>query len=171
VPDESLLRRAVLPLGRLLDFRGRSRRADFWPYMGLLAGLYVLGFAIVMSGALSLARSSGIAPLFALVGILILLAFAAGVRRLHDVGWSGGWMAAYVLMGVSFIAFALSARYSLTHADAGAAPLSLIDIGPVLMPLSLAMNALFLLVFVLCLQDGMAGPNRYGPDPKGRSAP
>ena len=26
-------------------------------------------------------------------------------------------------------------------------------------------------VFVLCLMDGTAGPNRYGPDPKGRSAP
>jgi len=171
VASESLVRRALSPLGRLLDFGGRSRRADFWPFMVLLVALYLVGFAGAASGALRFIHPSPVLPLFALVGILVLLAFAAVVRRLHDVGWSGRWMAAYVLVTVAFIAFFIWWRLGIAQAPGGEPPVRLMRIMPLMMIVTAATNGLGLLVFVLCLLEGTAGPNRYGADPKGRSAP
>jgi uncharacterized membrane protein YhaH (DUF805 family) len=101
VPEAGLLGRMTAPPSDGAGLGGRMRRADSWPYMLLVAGIY------------------GVVLMCGLTAALILLAFAAAVRRLHDVGWSGRWM------------------------------------GP----------------YVLCLLDGIAGPNRCGPDPKGRNTP
>jgi uncharacterized membrane protein YhaH (DUF805 family) len=44
--EPSLARRILGPLGRLLDFQGRSPPADFWPYVLLLAGIYVVSLVL-----------------------------------------------------------------------------------------------------------------------------
>lgn len=170
MPGASLSRRALAPLAHLLDFAGRTRRAHFWPYMGLLFVVYVVGF-ILATALFSAGMGSIIAPMYLLTAILILLAFAAAVRRLHDVGWSGWWMGAYIGMAIAFIAFFFVWRYGLTR-DAGGPPaMDLLRFMPFMLFFSLAMNCAGLLVFILCVLDGAPGPNRYGPDPKGRSAP
>jgi uncharacterized membrane protein YhaH (DUF805 family) len=109
--------------------------------------------------------------MYGLTIVLVLLAFAAVVRRLHDVGWSGRWMAAYLLMMLAFIAFFFYWRYGLIHDPDGRENVSLFRLMPLLMLFSLAMNGIGLLVFILCLLPGTAGPNRYGADPKGGNAP
>jgi uncharacterized membrane protein YhaH (DUF805 family) len=159
VDGRSFPQRAFAPLGRLLDFGGRSPRAEFWPYMGLLLALYVAGFALVAAFDLRMTY------VFGLVGALVLLAFAAVVRRLHDVGWRGWWMGAYVLYVVGWMILVFYSRYRALHGEEGLA----LRFAPVLMPLALVQTLLAILVFVLCTLDGTPGPNRYGPDPKGRA--
>ena len=112
--EPGLARRAFAPLGRLLEFEGRSAPADFWPYMLLLVAIYVVGFAL-MFAHVAYGIGSPVASMFALVAALIILAFAAVVRRLHDVGWSGRWMVAYVLMALCVVSFILYQRNQLTH--------------------------------------------------------
>jgi uncharacterized membrane protein YhaH (DUF805 family) len=167
--EAPLPRRIVAPLGRLLDFGGRTRRADYWPYMLALMGLW-LADLIVEIVLIPNRFGSPVVHGYALIAILVLLAFAATVRRLHDVGWSGRWMAAYVAMMLGFITFALYWRYGILHRPYGQQNIPLVRLMPLLMALGLAMDGLGLLVFILSLLDGTPGPNRYGPDPKGRSA-
>jgi uncharacterized membrane protein YhaH (DUF805 family) len=161
--------RIFAPLGRLLDFNGRSAPGDFWPYMLLLAAIYFAGFIFLIS----FIPYGVVAPVEAaafLVLLVILLAFAAVVRRLHDVGWSGRWMAAYVMLNLAFFAFLLNERYQLSH--------GLYDPGdprfgfyPVMALLALVGNCIALVVFIVCLLPSSAGLNKYGPDPKAGSAP
>jgi len=169
MPEASPLRRTIGPLGRILEFGGRTRRADYWPYMVLLSGIYVVGGNLV---ALAFWRGIGspVTGMYLVTAMLALLAFAATVRRLHEVGWSGRWMAAYLLMMLAFITFFLCWRYGLAHDSHGGQPGLLFRITPLMMAFTLVMNGIGLLILVLCLLDGNAGPNRLGPDPKGRSA-
>ena len=168
--EASPVARTIGPLGHILDFRGRARRADFWPYMLLLAAIYFAGCVLVFA-LLPFAVGSPIAWMYALTAVLVLLAFSATVRRLHDVGWSGWWMAPYVAITLAFIAFFLWWRLGLAQAPGEEPPVRLMQIMPFFMIASAAANGAAILVFVVCLLDGAAGPNRYGADPTGRSAP
>jgi uncharacterized membrane protein YhaH (DUF805 family) len=167
--EPGLARRAFAPLGRLLEFEGRSAPADFWPYMLLLVAIYVVGFAL-MFAHVAYGIGSPVASMFALVAALILLAFAAVVRRLHDVGWSGRWMVAYVLMALCVVSFILYQRNQLTHGLYDPGNDTLFRVFPVLAIFMLVMNGIALTLFVVCLLPGSAGSNKYGPDPKGGSA-
>lgn len=167
--EAPLPRRIVAPLGRLLDFGGRTRRADYWPFALTLLSLWFADL-IVEIVAIPFRFGSPIAHGYALIALFVLLAFAATVRRLHDVGWSGRWMAAYCALILGFIATFFYWRYGVVHHPYGQPNPALLPLMPLLMIISLAMNGLGLLVFILSLLDGTAGPNRYGPDPKGRSA-
>ena len=125
------------PLRRYAEFRGRSRRKEYWMWvLFVIVALFLLMYA---DAALGLGgRASGYAEggsigfnmtgglltgLFALA--VLIPGLAVGVRRLHDVGKSG-WM--LLLAVIPFVNFYL----------------------------------LYLLV-----QPGDPGPNAYGPDPKG----
>jgi|SRR5687768_6838715 len=155
------------PFGSLARFSGRTRRADFWPYILLLVAIYLVA-CVVAIGLPPRIVGSFIAPIYATASILILFAFAATVRRLHDVGWSGRWMAAYVVMAIAFIAFFFYWRYGVARRPYGEPGISLFPYMPLMMLFSLVMNGTGLLVFILSTLDGTPGPNRFGPDPKGR---
>jgi uncharacterized membrane protein YhaH (DUF805 family) len=158
------------PLSRLTDFSGRATRVQFWPYMLLLLVIYFVGLVLTM-GFMLRAMGSPVAYLYGITLICILLAFAAVVRRLHDVGWSGGWMGAYVVMTMAFIAFFFWWRYGVVLRANGAQPVSLSRYMPFMMLFSLALNGIAFLVLIVSTFDGTPGPNRYGPDPKGRKGP
>jgi uncharacterized membrane protein YhaH (DUF805 family) len=168
--ESSPARRIMGPLGRLLDFSGRSAPGDFWPYMLLLVAIYVIGFALVFT-LQSHDIGSPVADIFVLIPTLILLAFAAVVRRLHDVGWSGRWMAAYVILALAFFAFLFYQRYQLSHGLYDPSDDALFRFFPIMALLALVTNCIALTVFIVCLLPGTAGPNKYGPDPKGGSTP
>ena len=156
--------RLFAPLTRLLDFRGRTRRAEFWPYILLLVTIYLLGWVFLFAGGMRGGPFGGVMVLFLLVGLLALLAFAAAVRRVHDVGWSGWWVGAYVLLTLLFITFAFYSRARALAGDQG----MMLDYFPLVAALGLFQNGLGLLLLVLCVLDGTPGPNRFGQDPKGR---
>jgi uncharacterized membrane protein YhaH (DUF805 family) len=169
------------PFGQLFDFGGRTRRRDHWPYMVLLVGLWLGGFYALL--ALTHPNASFAAYMIAVVEfpppmkmpfldglylLLTLLAFAAVTRRLHDVGISGSWMAAYLSLEASYIALVyLGLDMTLWYPDPSTRPPHIpIVIFTLAMALPLFMRVWFLLLAAFCLLPGTAGPNLYGPDPR-----
>lgn len=158
---------ALLPLKRYAQFSGRSRRKEFWLWV-----LFVLIVSIILSivdkalglgGATSVGadplapgttgfnygaavRGGLLANLFALAVLVPNLAVA--VRRLHDTDRTGWWLV--VPLGLLLLGTALTF----------AAP----PVGAILLLLG-GIAAIALLVFYIL--PGTAGPNRFGPDPKG----
>ena len=149
------------PLKRYADFRGRSRRKEYWRFVLFLIILYLmvavmLGLSIVaaLSGGVSAGGLGGGAMIVALLFGLFLLAIlipslAVGVRRLHDIDRTGWWIA---------VPTALSLLSYLPLATGLVLTLSLLSL----------VASITLLVFA-CL-EGTRGPNRFGPDPKDPAA-
>ena len=129
----------ILPLKRYFDFKGRSRRKEYW----MFALFIVIGEIITMvldsmlglggttssssefgDGGMSASASAtgGILTMIFVLAIIIP-GIAVGVRRLHDQDKSGWWL---------------------------------------LVPIAGPIMAMFI--------GGTAGPNRFGPDPKGGAA-
>jgi uncharacterized membrane protein YhaH (DUF805 family) len=151
------------PLGKLATFSGRSDRMAFWPYMVLLALLYLCGMAATFGGV---AAFHVILPaMFILAGLLVVLAYAAVVRRMHDVGWSGWWMTAYVVLVWIFIGSAFAFRASAEAGNAGA--MLIVGLSTIF---NLAQSGLALLIFVVCC-FGSSGPNRFGAVPIDKVVP
>lgn len=140
----------ILPLKRYADFRGRSRRKEFWLFMLFysvvtiaLFTFFIAGLAWTDIGRDATTQLSNIGGPFLLGGAIFLIWYlatlipmlAVTVRRLHDRGLSGWWYGGLLI--------------------AGFVPLVNLLILP---------GYLALLIF-LCL-DGEKGANKWGPDPK-----
>jgi uncharacterized membrane protein YhaH (DUF805 family) len=90
---------------KCLDFRGRSRRAEFW--------YFVLCNVIVSLVLQAIDRALGLYQDDKKTGVLqglydfaiILPNLAVGVRRLHDIGKSGWWYAINLVPCLGWIAF------------------------------------------------------------------
>lgn len=140
----------IMPFKRYADFKGRSRRMEFWMFallnsivwlvlvmmqMGSTAGLAELAAAddgnpLAIYGVLF---SGTFGILLALWGLVTIIpSVAVTVRRLHDRDMSGWWYLG-VIIG------------------------SLIPLINILVSLG------FLILMFL---PGTPGPNRFGPDPK-----
>lgn len=145
----------ILPFKRYAEFKGRSRRMEFWMFqlLNVIIALVLAGpFFFAFMGA-SVAASdpsnfgaeidplAGVGTLgmvgVSLYGLYVLAAFvpsiAVTVRRLHDRDMSGWWYLGFIIF--SFI--------------------------PIV---GLIASIAFL---VLMLLPGTPGPNQFGPDPKG----
>lgn len=159
----------VLPFRRYADFRGRSRRKEYWLFI-----LFVtLFYFVVVTAAMTLGlfgSQAGVQPnpvafissmgVMAIVLVLFWLltlipSIAVSVRRLHDTGRSGWWLLAYV------VPYVLSTVLSIAAATSNSSGLAVAG-----MILSLAgfVAAIVLLVFMVL--PGTRGMNRYGADPK-----
>lgn len=87
-----------LALRRLLSFRGRSQRKEYWSFC-LFGGLMLL-LLPVMSTILELfcfvfsvtLPTDGFHYFSVIVGVGILLTYPLLARRLHDIGLSGWWV-------------------------------------------------------------------------------
>lgn len=137
----------LMPYRRYADFKGRSRRKEYWMFALLMFIVYAVLAGLMLAGGLTnfiavgdTGASPSFGPLFwlgaVLFGIFALVSFipaiAVTVRRLHDRDLSGWWYLGVII--------------------GGAIPL----VGPLI--------SIGFLVF-MCLQ-GTPGPNRFGPDPK-----
>lgn len=146
-------------LNRLTDFKGRSRRSEFWWFLlAYCIAVWVISF--VLGLFLPLVAS-------AVIGVLLqFLAFGVTVRRLHDTGKSGWWVVA------GWIAGAMTSVYSAQMQASG-----LLDSGdpealiaaatsPMLWVPMLVSAVTTIVVFVFCLLDSNPGSNKYGESPK-----
>ena len=159
-----------------------------WQVFKLLVGCAFMVVFLVMFGAAFasfgaskdpsqlIATGAGILLIW-LVYLIFALAiiipdFAVAVRRLHDTNRSGWWILAPI--GTYFIGLIIAAVTAGT--GAGMQPGDQVGtglmatggiIGLVAMLVTLVL-VLTLLVFMFL--EGTPGPNRYGPDPKGRDA-
>ena len=80
------------------DFEGRARRQEYWMFalINAIISLTLFGLAVVFLGALNNDTGATLAMLFyAMYGLyslfILIPGIAVTVRRLHDIGKSGGW--------------------------------------------------------------------------------
>lgn len=140
---------AILPFKRYADFKGRSRRMEFWMFslLNILVLSVLMGVALAVGGgveALAGAEPGDPSAMLGVLtggfGILVLLwwlativpSIAVTVRRLHDRDMSGWWYLGFIVLSmIPFIGILVSLGF-----------------------------------LVLMFLEGTRGPNRFGPDPK-----
>ncbi|MEA3030770.1 MAG: hypothetical protein QOJ53_2077 [Sphingomonadales bacterium] len=172
------------PLKRYAEFSGRSRRMEFWMWLlfqfliGCVFVILVLGLggSALMSGdPRQLIAMGGVILILYLLYVLLMLAFfvpslAVTIRRLHDSDRSGWWVMLY--WGPYLLIILSSIAFGGTMGSAGGNPT---DSGMMaggalggVAALAWLVGCLVLVIFLFF--DGTPGPNKYGPDPKGRDA-
>lgn len=145
---------------RIWDFKGRSRRSEFWWCMllVLIANFLISQFLVFL-------------PLVSVVVSIVIMFFglAVTVRRLHDTGKSGWWV---------LISYALHTGYSyyvitsplITQLLVSSNMNKVIEknMGELMMfsGLSFSTAIVALLVIIFCLLDSTPSPNQYGESPK-----
>lgn len=146
-------------LGRLTDFKGRTRRSEFW-WTILAYYIFVLIVNLILGVVLPYTATTIIDI------ILKFLIFGVTVRRLHDTGRSGWWV------GVSWIVSIISSIYVMANSDI----LMSVNINPeeimefASAPATIGITAintiLNIIVIIFCLLDSKAETNKYGKSPK-----
>ena len=149
-------------------FNGRINRKPYW--LGALtliligaAGVLGASFVTALSkeGTLPLPAEIGAGLLIAVVGLVLFGLLTLSVKRLHDRGRSGNWMAFY--LGAAGALAALNV--GLGGLLDGSQQIGPIDVG-------LGFNAVGMLIGLWYLIDlgfrkGEPGTNRYGANPLG----
>lgn len=146
-------------LKNLLNFNGRARRSELWWY-------FLAYFVVAFTSGLVL---TGFPVLLGIIGtILQLTIWSVTVRRLHDRGHGGWWVAAAILTSVFMQFYIAGSGYyealSTVNPDPDAAMAALR--GPVFPIAGLISAVLNITIFVFCVLDGKPEPNKYGPSPK-----
>lgn len=140
------MRWVLMPLSRMTDFAGRSRRTEFWIFaLAILLGQLIVDYGDAATGSAAMIGRLRVGGALFMLAALLPMA-AVSVRRMHDIGRSGWWMAALFLPYAIWIAT----------------------------PNDTTLNSAALLVFavaalgllVLLVQPGVSGANRYGENPK-----
>lgn len=130
-----------------VNFRGRARRREFWYFtlfvFALLVAARILDVLVFGYGGGSRLISTLV------LALLFLPHLSVAVRRLHDVGRNGWWMAGYVLLAVVGRLYGTSYGFSTFE-------------------VIFVMTSGIYLVFLLFsfLSSGDRGENDYGPDPR-----
>ena len=153
-----------LASGRLVDFKGRSRRSEFWWWMmivlvcNFVASLLLPSYTVANAVALTLIMACGL---------------SVTVRRLHDTGQSGIWV--YISFATKKRGNIMSTAEYMEMLEFGTVP-NPDDITELMTPyigrflgymgLTLLWGVSSLVVFIMVLMDGKAEPNKYGPSPK-----
>ena len=128
----------------------------------------------------SMSNYMRVMPIFSLINLALLVpSIAVGVRRLHDTNRTGWWMIMPIVVAIAgvilFFIFGGSALFSLIQAgehpnDAAVGQFVLQLVGSMMLCLFLPMLIAEIVMLVFYVTDGTPGPNRFGPDPKGRGA-
>ena len=150
-------------LTQYFGFSGRARRSEYWFW--ILATILV-GIVVAIVEALLGLSYEGSGPISGILNLLIFIpGLAVSFRRLHDTGRSGWWIGGFYLGIIAFgiiIGFMAVGMVGVSDGDSNAlAGLGVIGIIAVL---AILISAIALFIF-FC-QDSVAGPNKYGPNPK-----
>jgi uncharacterized membrane protein YhaH (DUF805 family) len=137
----------ILNYRSLLWFTGRMRRSSYWLLslgIGSITFAMTAYAAVVPKVASSFGDTALMSPILTISALASWLSLTALVRRLHDIGLRGWSVLALLPIGfaVGFNGFAINK--TTTQA------------------------ILAMLVLVVVLMDGTPGPNKFGPDPRGR---
>lgn len=137
----------LMPFRRLGNYRGRSRRMEFWLFwLTALIVQMVASYVDAVTGQAEVA--GGMGPVTLVTTLIFLVpAVTVGIRRLHDTGRSGWWM---LLFGLPYLGWLVGVQNGTQSIVAA---------------LALLLGSVILLV--LLVQPGFAGENSFGPDPKG----
>jgi uncharacterized membrane protein YhaH (DUF805 family) len=140
-------------------FSGRARRREFW---GFLVVSFLISFLLVLIDWVAVnysgmpIKTGLLFQLYAAASFFPLLAVT--VRRLHDVGKPGWfmWLSPGAIWPLAFVLY----TYLSKHTRAG-------FIAPLFIFLGTVVLGYF---FLLMVWDSQPSENRYGPNPKGKSA-
>lgn len=108
----------ALPLVRYAKFSGRATRAEYWTFSlawGALIWVMLLGGIVMVAAGGAMPDAANAEQLMVVGGMLTMAGAAVGValylpmlavqvRRLHDAGWSGWWVAVAVVLQWGYLA-------------------------------------------------------------------
>ena len=84
---------ATLPLKRYAEFTGRSRRKEYWMFVLLSIGIYIVASILDRIAGMNGMIAGTYGPITALVALgLLVPSLAVSIRRLHDSDRSGWWL-------------------------------------------------------------------------------
>jgi uncharacterized membrane protein YhaH (DUF805 family) len=90
---------------KAFDFKGRSRRKEFFTFMSIAVALTTV--ALIIDNVMALQIIGGLGLLATLLSLFLLVpALAVTVRRLHDTGRSGRWVLLFLIPLAGWIALA-----------------------------------------------------------------
>ena len=170
---------------KYFDFKGRARRSEYWWYclfsvvaclIWALFGTLLLALPVGMAVQhVSGNETAGLTTMIIILCIpllfLVLPSVSVQVRRLHDTGRSGWWMVAsiileivaaalpFTLFGSDAIDFDFMEEFSRSFELSTAA-------GVADVVLTIATNAMSIILIVFSIFDSHKTENKYGPSPK-----
>ena len=151
-----------LPFRRYAEFKGRSRRLEYWMF-ALFNG--IVSILLNLS-----AVAVGPAPLLVYSAAVAIPYIAVTIRRFHDVGLSGWWLLAALVPGVAGLLSTMGGIYA-ALIDVGASGDASIDrvagpAGDQLKWTAIGLLISNLIILVVLLLPSKAGPNRFGANPR-----
>lgn len=146
-------------LGNLTNFRGRARRSELW--------WYLLAYSIVVM-VLAFVLSTFPVVLSVIVFLLQLTTWSVTVRRLHDRGHSGWWVAASIIISLISNIYLIQSGYyeAMSTINPNIEEATEVLRGPVFPTLGFLSFIVNITIFVFCVRDGKPEDNKYGPSPK-----
>lgn len=135
-----------------VDFHGRAGRAEFWMFYGVTSMIQSV-FSIAINARLG-GEIDAVNPISLIYLVYLMVIFipslAVGVRRLHDIGKSGWYLAGALILAV-ILAFAIGLIAFKSNV-----------VAIVSMPLFMILIIAFYIVPML---KGQPGENKWGPNP------
>ena len=167
LPQLGFVEAIKLASGRILDFKGRSRRSEFWWWM-----LIVMIANWVFTSFTSNLLISGI-----IATIVMFFGLAATARRLQDADKSAWWVYISYALGIAnniFVATSPTMNKLMDEARGGfmneKAIQKIFASGASDFGISFIIGLLFfifaLIVFFMCLKDSEPQTTEYGDSPK-----
>lgn len=150
---------------KYVTFEGRARRKEYWMFtlFNVIFVVVAVLFDILLFGA-SPDNPTKPRYLTTLYGLFVFLpTLTVTVRRLHDIGRSGWWLAGYY--GVAILCGFLTSIGSVLMLGGKSSGMTLVLVGCV----AILIVAVWMIVW-MCF-DSQAGENKYGPNPKQIAAP
>lgn len=159
LPQMSFEQSVKTVLSKLTDFKGRARRSELW-WFWLLYAIVSIILSFLLSGSYIIKS---------IVSILLLLSiWSVTVRRLHDRGHGGWWVAASIIINLLYSFYLSGAGYiealSTINPDPEIAVKLMSD--PVIITSMLLLFVINISIFVFCVMDSKPEENKYGPSPK-----
>lgn len=146
-------------LANLTNFKGRARRSELWWYwLAYFIVMMVLAFVL---GAFPVVLS-------VIAFLLQLTTWSVTVRRLHDRGHSGWWVAASIIIGLISNIYIMQSGYyeAMSTINPNIEEATEVLRGPVFPTLGFLSFIVNITIFVFCVRDGKPEDNKYGPSPK-----
>lgn len=135
-------------------FNGRARRKEYW-YFILFNFIISLIFALINEISIYIDFLSSVYSV-----IILTPNVAVTVRRLHDTDHTGWWVLLIVIPAIGWVIFYFIAQYYLM--------LDLFYLGMMIFSIISLISWIILTIFTV--QDSSPGENRYGPNPKEKTA-
>lgn len=137
-----------------VDFHGRAGRAEFWMFYGVTSMIQTI-FSTAMNarkgGEIDAVTPIGMIYLVYII-VMILPSLAVGVRRLHDIGKSGWYLAGALVLAV-ILSIAIGVAIGMqSNVEA--------------IVLMILLIALILAFYIVPMLKGQPGENKWGPNPK-----